>query len=163
MWRRMGKSPASPWKKKLWQDRSKGHAMLELFVNSSETVHMYLIPEGVTKQAPLQGDTSLSMQFIRCEHPGLWRRRNWLLLHLYTALCLSKRRWQNTVLPRSPYSPDLLPCDLFSFPSWKKSYVGTDFGLPRTSSLPQGKPYRTFLQICFSSVSSSYTTAGRLA
>jgi hypothetical protein len=41
--------------------------------------------------------------------------------------------------------------------------VGIHFSLPKRSSLPQGKPYRTFLQISFSSVFSSYTNVGRLA
>jgi hypothetical protein len=52
---------------------------------------------------------------------------------------------------------------LFSSPALKKSYVGFDFSQPRRSSLPQGKLYGTFLQIFFSSVSSSYTNVGRLA
>jgi hypothetical protein len=41
--------------------------------------------------------------------------------------------------------------------------MGIDFSWPRRSSLPQGKLYRTFLQMSFSSVSSSYPNVGRLA
>jgi hypothetical protein len=70
---------------------------------------------------------------------------------------------QVTILPHPPYSPDLTPCDSFSFHTLKKSYVGVDFNQPRRTSLPQGKPYGTFLQISFSSVSRSYTSIDRLA
>jgi hypothetical protein len=35
-------------KKKLWQDRSKGKVMLELFIDSSGIVLMEFIPEGAT-------------------------------------------------------------------------------------------------------------------
>jgi hypothetical protein len=60
---------------------------------------------------------------IRRMHPELWHRKNWLLLHDNTpAHCsvlvqeeLAKQ--QVTVSPLSPYSPDLTPCDFFSFPA----------------------------------------------
>jgi hypothetical protein len=81
-------------------------------------------------------------------------------------LCLSKRNWQNNTSPfchASPSSPNLTPCNLFSFPAWKKSYMGANFCQLRRSSLPQVKLYWTFLQISFSSVSSSYTNVDRLA
>jgi hypothetical protein len=71
---------------------------------------------------------------------------------------------QVTILPHPPYSPDIAPCDFFFFPPLKeKFFVGIDFSWPRKSSLSQGKLYGTFLKISFSSVSSSYTNAGRLA
>jgi hypothetical protein len=51
----------------------------------------------------------------------------------------------------------------FSFPAWKRSYVGVDFSWLRRLSLPQEKLYGTFQQLSFSSVSSSYTNIGRFA
>jgi hypothetical protein len=68
-----------------------------------------------------------------------------------------------TVLLHHPCSLDLEPCDFFLFPRLKEKLRGDDFCRPKRSSLPQGKPYGTFLQISFSSVSSSYTNVGRLA
>jgi hypothetical protein len=98
---------------------------------------------------------------ILCKRPELWCRKNWLLLYdnAPAELCTDKK--QVTILPHPPYSPD--PHILFSFPAWKKSYVGVHFSRPSRSFLPQGKPFGTFLQISCSSVSSNYTNVGRLA
>jgi hypothetical protein len=105
---------------------------------------------------------------VHHKHPELWRRKNWLFLHNNSPAnrsVLVQEELTNqkvTVLPHPQHLSDLAP-GVFSFPTWKKSYVGVDFSWLRRSPLPQGKLYETFLQIFFTSVSSSYTNIGRLA
>jgi hypothetical protein len=144
--------------------------MLELFFDSSGIVHMEFIPKEVTVNKHRYQEILHHLCNPIChKHPELWHRKNWLLLHdisLHIALSLSKRSWKNN---RSPFC-HILHTHLISHheissptPAWKKSYVGIDFSRLRRSSLSQGKLYMTFLQISFSSVSSSYTNIGRLA
>jgi hypothetical protein len=83
------KSPSLPRKKQSWQDTSKGKVILELFSNSSGTVHMEFIPEGVTvnKHCYKEIIRHLDIQFIvKC--PEILYRNNWLLLHK-DAPCIS--------------------------------------------------------------------------
>jgi hypothetical protein len=100
---------------------------------------------------------------IQHKHPGLWHKKNWLLY--MTTLCLFKRSWQNNrALSCHNLHTQIISCHViyFSFPARKKSCVGGNSSELRRSSLPQGKPYGTFLQISLNSVSSSYTNGGRL-
>ena len=82
---------------------------------------------------------------------------------LHIALSLSKRNFQGNMsfLPHPPYAHDFAPCDFFSFPAWKRSYVGVDFIRPKRSWLPREKPYGTLLPTCFSGASRIYPNVGR--
>jgi hypothetical protein len=161
------KSPSSPRKKKQWQDRSKGKLMLELFFDSSEIVHVEFIPEGATVNKHRYKEILRHLCSSICRVLSFDAGRTgccYTTTPLHIALCLSKRSWQ---INRSPFRHTLHTQLIshhaisFSFPAWKKWYVCVIFGHLR--SLPQGKPYGTFLQISFSSVSNSYTNAGTLA
>jgi hypothetical protein len=99
----------------------------------------------------------------------LWRRKSWLLLDENTPAHCSvhvQGELQNNRLPfcHTLHTHLISNHEIsFSFPAWKKSYVGIDFSRLRRSSLTQGKPYGTFVQVSFSSASSNYTNGGRLA
>jgi hypothetical protein len=144
--------------------------MLEkLFFNSSGIVHMEFIPEGATvnKHCYKEILPHLCKFVVSILSSGAGRTGCcYITTPLHIALCLSKRSWQNK---RSPFCHTLHTHLIshhaisFPFPARKKSYVGVNFSWPKISSLPQGKPYGTFLQTSFSSVSSSYSNIGRLA
>jgi hypothetical protein len=62
----------------------------------------------------------------------------------------------------APYSLHLAPCRLFvysSFPAWKNIYVGVGFRRQRRPTLPQGKPYGTFLTKSFTVVFQMFCVA----
>jgi hypothetical protein len=162
------KSPSSPRKNKLRQDRSKGSVMLELFFNSSGIVRMKFVL-GVTVNKHRYKEILHHLR-ISVHHKLLSFAAGrtgccYMTMLLHMALRLCKRSWQNN---RSPFCHTLHTHLIshhtisISFPAWKKSYMGIDYSRPRRSLLPQGKPYRTLLQISFSSVFSSYTNIGRL-
>jgi histone-lysine N-methyltransferase SETMAR len=126
---------------------------------------MEFIPEGTTVNKHRYKEIINRLRYsIHRKRPELWCRKNWLLLHynapahrsVFVQEGLAKQ--QVTVLPHPPYSPDLASCNFFFFPRLTEKLHGRRF----LSSLPQGKPYRTFLKIAFSSVSSNYTNVGRL-
>jgi hypothetical protein len=101
---------------------------------------MEFVPEGATINKHRYKEILCCLcNSIQPKCSELWK--NWLLLH------------NNAPAPQLS----------FPFPTSKKSYVGINFSQPRRLSLSQGKPYRTFLQISFSSASNSYTNVGRLA
>jgi histone-lysine N-methyltransferase SETMAR len=105
--------------------------MLELFFDSSGIFHMELIPEGATLNNHRYKETLRRLcNSIRHKHPGLSWRKNWLLLHdnapahrsVFVREELAKQ--QVTVLPHSPYSPDLAPCDFFLIARLKDTLCG---------------------------------------
>jgi len=46
---------------------------------------------------------------------------------------------ETTVVPQSPYSPDLAPADLFLFPKWKSSLKGRQLQTVEENSIGIGK------------------------
>jgi histone-lysine N-methyltransferase SETMAR len=128
------KSPSSPRKKKLQQDRSKDKVMLELVLGSSGIVHMKFIPKGVTVNKHRYKEILHCLRrSVRRKHPELWRRKNWLLIHDNTLAhgfvlvqeVLAKQ--QVTVLPHPPYSSDLAPCDFLFFSPLERKLRGRQF------------------------------------
>ena len=96
--------------------------MLELFFDSNGIVHMKFITEDATvNKICFKEILGYLHDSIRHKRPELWSTKNWLLLHNNTPAHLSVlvleelARRQVTVLPHTPYSPDLTPCNFFSF------------------------------------------------
>jgi histone-lysine N-methyltransferase SETMAR len=105
--------------------------MLQLFFDSSGIVHMEFIPEEVTVNKHCYKEILHRLLNTICrKHPELWHRKNWLLLHNNTpahcSVLVQKElaKQQVTILPHRPYSPDLAPCDFFSFPRLKEKLHG---------------------------------------
>jgi hypothetical protein len=65
---------------------------------------------------------------VRRRRPELWRKQTWLLqydnFHPYPAV---SGEIQMTVIPHSPYSPDLTPFDFSLFPKMKLKLKGRRF------------------------------------
>jgi histone-lysine N-methyltransferase SETMAR len=105
--------------------------MLELFFDSSGIVHVEFIPEGVTVNKHCYKE--ILRRLRNSIRPELWRRKNWLLLHdnapAHRSVLVQEElaKQQITVLPHPPYSPDLAPCDSFSFPRLKEKLRGHQF------------------------------------
>jgi histone-lysine N-methyltransferase SETMAR len=62
---------------------------------------------------------------VQKKRPEMWSIIDWFLHHdnapAHTTLCVQQFLAKNnmTVIPYPPYSPDLMPCDFFLFPSMK--------------------------------------------
>jgi hypothetical protein len=130
------------------QRQCKARTVFRLLWNCSHWIHPR---RSNCKQATLQRDPSLSMQFnSSLSVLSFGARRTgcyYMTMPLHITLCLSKKRWQNN---RSPFC-HILHTHLilhhvisFSFPVRKKNYAGINFSQSRRSSLPQEKPYGTF-------------------
>ena len=108
--------------------------MLIVFVDIRGIVHRGFVPPGqsVNQEFYLEVLRRLR-QNVRRKHPVLWRSGDWFLHHdnapAHTSLCVTRYLaplgW--TVVPHPPYSPDLVPCDLFLFPTIKKTLKGKRF------------------------------------
>jgi histone-lysine N-methyltransferase SETMAR len=144
--------------------------MLELLFDSSAIVHMEFIPEGVTVNKHYYKEILRHLRnSVRHKRPELWHRKNWLLLHdnalAHHSVLLQEElvKQQVTVLPHPPYSPDLAACNFFFFPLLKEKLLGCRYQLAKEIITATREAYRTFLQISFSSISSSYNNVGRFA
>jgi hypothetical protein len=126
------KQPSSPRKKKQRQDRSRGKAMLPLFVDSSGTVHMEFIPEGATV------NKHCYKQILHClcnsihrKRPEFWGRKNCLYL-------------QNTSLRTCPRGTARTTGDRFatlSSPTWSHTMRQFPF-LSLLEIKPSGSRFR---------------------
>jgi hypothetical protein len=108
------KLPSSPRKKKSRQGRSKGKVMLELFFDSSGSVHREFMLEGVTVNKHCYKEIFCHLcNSIHHKCPELWCRKNWLFLHdnspAHCSVLVQEElaKQQVTVLPHTLYSPDL--------------------------------------------------------
>jgi len=70
---------------------------------------------------------------IRRKRPELWQNNSWILHHdnapAYTSLLVRDflAKSKTNMLPQSPYSPDMAPCNFFLFPKLKKTMKGRRF------------------------------------
>jgi hypothetical protein len=145
--------------------------MLELFFDSSGTVHMEFIPEGATVNKHHYKEILHRLRnSICCKCPVLRHRKNWLLHYekpLNITLCLSKRNWQNK---RSPFC-HTLHINLishyaisFSFPPYKKKAMWASISVSRgdqhcTREAVWDVPantFRQFWQTCIAANSDYY-------
>jgi hypothetical protein len=83
--------------------------MLEVFFDSSGTVHMEFIPEGATvNKYHYKEFLHRLCNSVHLKRPELWRRKNWLLLHDNTTAHRSVliqeelTEQQVTILPHPP-------------------------------------------------------------
>jgi hypothetical protein len=109
-------------------------SMLVIFFDCEGTVHQKFLPPGqtVNQHHYLEGLKRLRGQ-VRRKRPELWRNQDWLLHHnnaqAHTALSVQRvlAAKNMAVVPHSPYSPDLAPCDFFFFPRMKSKLKGRRF------------------------------------
>ena len=126
-------SKTSPRPKKARQVRPKIKVLLTVFFDASGVVHHEYLPEGSTLNQTYYIEVLKRLRdAIRRKRPELWRSGDWFFHHdnapahsaLRTREFLAKH--SITVLPHTPYSPDLAPCDFFLFPKLKRPLKGKD-------------------------------------
>ncbi|UYV72614.1 hypothetical protein LAZ67_10000060 [Cordylochernes scorpioides] len=121
------KLPHEPRPKKARQVRSNVKVLLTVFFDCRGVVHHEFLPQGrmVNKEYYLQVMRNLR-EATRQKRPDLWKNKNWLLHHdnapAHTSLLVRDFLAKNNTLmmPQSPYSPELAPCDFFLFPKLKR-------------------------------------------
>jgi histone-lysine N-methyltransferase SETMAR len=92
------------------------------------------VPEGQTvNQVYYKEVFKILHERVRREKPEMWKKGSWILHHdnaparntLSVKRFLAKQKI--SMLEHPPYSPDLAPCDSFSFPKIKSALRGTRF------------------------------------
>lgn len=115
------KTPNSPRSKKARQVRSNVKTII-VFFDVHGIVHWEFVPPGQTVNQHFYLEVLRRLrEDVRRKRPELWRSGEWFLHHdnapAHKALrmnrYLASQRW--SVVPHSPYSPDLVLCD-FLFP-----------------------------------------------
>jgi len=70
---------------------------------------------------------------VRRKRPEAWTNNTWMLHHdnapAHASLLIREflKKYETTVVPQPPYSPDLAPADFFLFPKLKSSLQGRRF------------------------------------
>ena len=113
--------------KRARQSRSKIKVMMTVFFDFRGVVHYEFLPPGqsVNKKYYLSVIRRLR-QATRLRMPELWANNSWFLHHdnvpLHTALVLREHFVKNSthIVPQTPYSPDLAPCDFWVSPRLKR-------------------------------------------
>ena len=129
------KAESSQWKfseepraKKARQIRSNVNVLITVFFDYNGIVYHESLRPGrtVNKEYYLQVLYNLR-QAIRRKRPELCRDNSWILHHdnvpAHIALLIQQflGKLKTAVMPQSPYSPDLAPCDFFLFPKLKRT------------------------------------------
>ena len=135
------KAQSSQWKrtepprpKKARQVRSNLKVLLTVFFDYHGVVHQEFLPQGrtVNKKYYLKVMRRLR-EAIRKKRPEWWKKNSWFLHHdnapAHSSLLVRNFLAKNNsvIMPPSPYSPDLAPCDFFQFPKLKRPMKGRRF------------------------------------
>jgi hypothetical protein len=122
-WRSTGTPPS----KKVRRQPSTTKTMIIIFFDARGIVRHEFVPQGQTVNQEIYISVLRRMrEALRRRRPDLWTSGQWTELHdnarPHTALSVSRFliKYNVTVLPHLPYSPDLTPCDFFLFPRLKK-------------------------------------------
>jgi len=128
------KSPGSPRPKKACMQKSKLKTMLICFFDQGGIVHREFVPPGKTVNADFYCDVLRRLhENVWRKRPQKWRNQNLIIHHdnapAHRTFKVSQFLAKNnmTVIPHSPYSHDLAPCDLFLFPKLKLRMKGRTF------------------------------------
>ena len=121
------KSPTSPRPKKARMSKSKVKVMLIAFFDVRGIVHKEFLPQGQTINQHIYKDILRRlMQSVREKRQELWDEKSWVLHHdnapSHNALSIREFLAKNNiaVMDQPPYSPDLVPCDIFCFQNSKE-------------------------------------------
>ena len=125
---------SSPRPKKAQQVKSNVKTMLIAFFDIDGLVRHEYVPRGWTVSKEFYRTVLQCLRNAVCRHrPEKWRSVNRLLHHddapAHRAVTTSEFLAKHNIplLPHPPYSPDLAPCDFFSFPQLKKTMKGRWF------------------------------------
>ena len=96
--------------------------MLTVFFDAKGVVHHEYLPEGSTVNQTYYVEVLKCLKdAIHLKRPEMWRSGDWFFHHDNTPAHSALR---TVVLPHSPDSSDLAPCDFFLFPKLKRSLKG---------------------------------------
>ena len=119
--------------KKSRMSRSRLKTMIIVFFDSRGMVHKEFAPPGQTVNHALYKDILERLRkWVQRVRRGI--ADDWVLQNdnapAHTALSIREFLTKKNipVLPHSPYSPDLAPCDFFLFPKLKSKLKGHHFG-----------------------------------
>ena len=128
----MGKGSSRP--KKAWMSRSVIKVFLVVFFDWKGIVHHEIVPRGQMVNKHLYQEVLARLRdAVRRKKPELWENQTWMLHHdnapAHTSLVNRSymAKYQTSVVPHPPYSPDLAPADFFLFPKLKTTLKGYRF------------------------------------
>ena len=95
----------------------------------------YFVPRGQMVNKQMYQEVSACFRdAVRRERPELWENQTWMLhrdnepAHASLLIRSYLAKYQTSVVPHPPYSPDLAPADFFLFPKLKEnSFERTSF------------------------------------
>ena len=108
--------------------------LLVVFFDWKGIVHHEFVPRGQMVNKQLYQEVLVRLRdAVRRKRPELWENQTWKLHHdnapAHTSLLIRSylAKYQTSVLPHPPYSPDLAPADFFLFPKLKTTLKGQRF------------------------------------
>jgi hypothetical protein len=109
--------------------------MLIVFFDIQGIMHKEFVPPGQTVNGKFYCEVLKRLrESIRRKRPDKWKKNHWFLHHdntpVHTPLVRQVLTSKNiTMIPHSPYSPDLATCDFFLFPKMKLRLKGRRFDM----------------------------------
>jgi transposase len=122
--------------KKGMADPETNKSMLIIFFDMKETVHHECVPPNTTFNSDFYkycDVLSCLTENVRRKRSGLWHNHSWFLHHdnglAHTSLKITEFVTNNNmvIIPCTPYSPDLAPCDFALCPKLKMKLKGQHF------------------------------------
>ena len=108
--------------------------LLVEFFDCKGIVHHEFVPRGSMVNRQLYKDVLARLRdAVRRKRPELWGNQTWILHHdnapAHTSLLIRSHlaKQQTSVVPHTPYSPDLAPANFFLFPKLKTTSKGRRF------------------------------------
>ena len=105
---------------------SKIKVMLVVFFDRKGIVHHEFVPCGQMVNKLLYQEVLACLRdAVHRKRPELWENQTWMLhhdnapAHASLLICSYLAKYQTSVVPHPPYSPDLDPADFFQFPKLK--------------------------------------------
>jgi len=114
--------------------RSKIKVLLIVFFYWKGMVHHEFVPRGQMVNKQLYREVLARLRdAVRRKRSELWENPAWMLHHdnapAHASLLIHSylAKYQTSVVPHPPYSPDLAPADFFLFPKLKTTLKGRRF------------------------------------
>ena len=124
----------SPRPKKARMSRPDMNVMLLVFFDWQGIIHHEFDPRGQRVNTEFYVAVLKRLrEAVRRKRPQLWTNQSWVLHHDNApahSSCLVRNflaKNETTVVPQTPYSPDLVPADFFLFPKLKSTLKGRCF------------------------------------
>ena len=141
--------------------------MLICFFDQKGIVHNEIVPRGQTVNAAFYAEVLKSLrENVRRKRTDQWRNNTWLLHHDNAPAHAALLTWRfltdsnMTVVPHTPYSPDLAPSDFSYIQNWKWSLRGEDFRRWRKFKLSRMPSWTRYEKMTSKNASETGSAAG---